>query len=138
MGNLFKKVFLILFIILISVSSAQAFGTNDFFTPPVKVLDQNMYFGADVTPLLVDLKFIPDVLKEFIASNYPARAEAFARMIKLLEPDVVCLQQALIFQILQPDDGQLVPISAYYWDFKHLLLYSLGDDYYEVVTNKLF
>jgi hypothetical protein len=139
MGKIVKKVFFILIISLFFASGSQAIDREHFYVPKIKVMDQNMYLGADLTPLFVDPTLVPAIIGEIIASNYPARAEAFARMIKLLKPDVVCLQEAWIFQILVLGPGsQLVPLPDYDWDFKQLLLDSLGDDYYEVVTNQLF
>lgn len=138
MGKTLKKLFFVLFISLFFISYSQAFGPKHFYLPKVKIVDQNMYLGADLTPIFTDPSFIPVVIGEVIASNYPARAEALARMIKILRPDVVCLQEAWIFQILVPGpDSELVPLPDYDWDFKQLLLDSLGDDYYEVVTNEL-
>jgi endonuclease/exonuclease/phosphatase family metal-dependent hydrolase len=139
MAKTLSKLFIVLFISLFFISSPQAFGTNHFSIPKVKVLNQNMYLGADLTPLFVNPELVPAVIGEIIASNYPARAEAFARTIKSLKPDVVCLQEAWIFQVLvSGPDSQLVPLPDYDWDFKQLLLDALGDDYYEVVTNQLF
>lgn len=127
MGKIFKKIFIVLFIGLFFVSYSHAFGSKRFFLPKVKVLDQNMYLGADLTPLFADPSLIPAVIGEIIASNYPARAKAFARTIKLFRPDVICLQEAFIFEY--------VPFGIS-WDFKSLLLDELGDDYKEVVTNE--
>ena len=139
MGKTLRKLFIVLFISLFFISSPQAFGTEHFKIPKVKVLNQNMYLGADLTPIFVNPELAPAVIGEIIASNYPARAEAFARTIKSLKPDVICLQEAWIFQLLVPaPDSQLVPLPDYDWDFKQLLLDALGDDYYEVVTNQLF
>jgi len=128
MGKIFKKIFIILFIGLFFVSYSHAFGSKRSFLPKVKVLDQNMYLGADLTPLLTgDLGQLEDVIGEIIASNYPARANAIARTIKVLRPDVICLQEAFLFEYL--------PLGIS-WDFKALLLAELGDDYKEVVTNE--
>jgi hypothetical protein len=135
MRNLLKKLFFILFISLFFISSPQAFDTEHFFVPKIKVMDQNMYFGADVSPLFGgDLTQIPLVIGEIIASNYPARAAAFAEIIKKSDSDVVCLQEAWIFQLAPRGDLGLP--DGINWDFKELLLDALGGDYKEVVTNE--
>jgi endonuclease/exonuclease/phosphatase family metal-dependent hydrolase len=138
MGKILRRLFIVLFIILFFSSFALLPDAEGFQLHNVKVLDQNMYLGAELEPLFTDPSAIPFVLGEIMASNYPARAEAFARMIKLLKPDVVCLQEAFIFQILVPVGSGLVPLPEFDWDFKQLLLGFLGGDYYEVVTNQLF
>jgi endonuclease/exonuclease/phosphatase family metal-dependent hydrolase len=125
MGKIVKKLFLILLIGLFFVSYSHAFGSKRF--PIVKVLDQNMYLGADLSPLIGgDPAQMQAVIRAIIASNYPARARAMARTIKLFRPDVVCLQEAWIFEFLP---------EGISWNFKTLLLEALGDDYKEVVTN---
>jgi endonuclease/exonuclease/phosphatase family metal-dependent hydrolase len=136
MGKALKRLFIVLFIILFFSSFPPLPDAEGFQLHNIKVLDQNMYLGADLEPLFTDPTAVPDVLAKVIASNYPARAEAFARIIKILNPDVICLQEAFIFQLLVvQDDSGLVPLPGYDWDFKQLLLGFLGGDYYEVVTN---
>jgi len=123
-----KKLFFVLFISLFFVSNSQAADLEDFYLPKVKVMNQNMYLGADLSPLLGgDLAQIPAVIGEIINSWYPARAAALARTIKKAGPDVVCLQEAWIFEYV-PEEIK--------WNFKTLLLDALGDDYKEVVTNE--
>ena len=134
MGKVLKKLFLILFISLFFVSYSQAFNSKHFHIPKVKVMDQNMYLGADLSPLFgeelnpEEIEIVAgEIIAEIIASNYPARAEAFAKMIKTLRPDVVCFQEAWIFEFK--------PLGIN-WDFKELILDALGDEYKEVVTNE--
>jgi endonuclease/exonuclease/phosphatase family metal-dependent hydrolase len=133
MQKIIKKLFFVFFISLFFVSYSQAFDLEYFSIPKVKVLDQNMYLGADLSPIFLtkNLELIPGVIEEIIASNYPARAAAVAKIIKKLRPDVVCLQEAWIFE-LSPQEAFPQGIS---WDFKALLLDALGDDYKEVETN---
>jgi endonuclease/exonuclease/phosphatase family metal-dependent hydrolase len=134
MGNIVKKVLLIMVISLFIASGAQAFNKEHFYVPKIKVLNQNMYLGADLTPLFGgDLSKLEAVIGEIVASNYPARAEAHARIIKTSGAEVICLQEAWIFKLApRPDLGLPEGID---WDFKKLLLNALGDGYQEVVTN---
>ena len=53
MGKIVKKVFFILIISLFFVSGSQAFDTEHFYFPKIKVMNQNMYLGADLSPLFV-------------------------------------------------------------------------------------
>ena len=128
MGKILRKTFYVFFIGLIFVSYSQASDLYRFNLPTVKVVSQNMYLGADLTPLFTNPNLIPAVIGEIIASNYPARAEAFARMFKVLEPDVICLQEAWIFEYLP---------AGIRWDFKELILNELGNDNPSLVTTSL-
>lgn len=129
MRKTLKKIFFVLFISLFFVTNSQAFDLENFSLPKIKVVDQNMYLGADLSPIFLtgDLSLVEPAIQEIIASNYPARAEALAKMIKILRPHVVCLQEAWIFEFLP---------AGISWDFKELLLDALGGDYKEVVTNE--
>jgi hypothetical protein len=83
MGKALKRIFIVLFIILFFSSFPPLRDAEGFQLHNIKVMDQNMYLGADLEPLFKDPGAIPDVLAQVMASNYPARAEAFARTIKI-------------------------------------------------------
>ena len=129
-----KKVLLITVISLFIVSGAQAFNKEHFYIPKIKVMNQNLYLGADLTPLFGGgLSQVEAVIGEIVASNYPARAEAHARIIKKSGAEVICLQEAWIFKLAPREDLGLP--EGIHWDFKQLILDALGDGYKEVVTN---
>ena len=128
MRKVLRGTLLVVFVGLFLVSNSQAFRLRPFSPPKIKVMDQNMFLGADLSPLLGgDLSAVEDVIAEIIASNYPARAAALAKVIRTFGPDVVCIQEAWIFEYL--------PLGIS-WNFKDLLLAALGNEYREVVTNE--
>ena len=101
---------------------------NLFDLPRVKIMSWNVYVGTDVFAALADPpESIIAGINEVIASNIPARARAIAQEIKLLKPDVLCLQEA--WRVTIPGQPEL--------DFRDLILSELGTDYIPVVTNPL-
>jgi hypothetical protein len=98
------------------------------------VMIRNMYLGADLNPLLEapsagDVPFIAaDIWNRIQASNPPARAGLMAEEIAGAAPDLVGLQEAVLFQIQSPGDaafGGAVPATSVAYDFVGLLLDSL-------------
>lgn len=101
---------------------------NLFDLPRVKIMSWNVYVGTDVFAALADPpESIIDGINEVIASNIPARARAVAQEIKLLKPDVLCIQEA--WRVTIPGRPVL--------DFRDLILSELGTEYKEVMTNTL-
>ena len=67
MGKTLRKLFFVLFISLFFVPFSQAFDLEPFYLPKVKVMNQNMYLGADLSPLLGgDLTQMPIVVGNII------------------------------------------------------------------------
>ena len=129
MAKTLKHWLLVVGLGFVFIAQAEAFHAQKFSLSKVKLINQNMYLGTDLSPIFLtgDLSLIQSAVEEIIASNYPARAQAMAKVIKRLKPHVLCLQEAWIFEYLP---------AGISWNFKTLLLDALGSDYYEVVTNE--
>lgn len=98
------------------------------------VMTRNVYLGADLNPLLRapspgDVPFIAaQVWSRIQASNFPARAGALADEIARHSPDLVGLQEAVLYHIQSPGDaafGGTAPATTVAYDFVQLLLDSL-------------
>jgi endonuclease/exonuclease/phosphatase family metal-dependent hydrolase len=90
---------------------------------PVSFLTWNLYLGADIEALLTTpppLNQIPvrvtEVFQKVLATNFPVRVKSIAREIALKKPDLIGLQEAVIWQQVIPY-FRLVTI-----DFLQLLL----------------
>jgi hypothetical protein len=99
------------------------------------VLTRNMYLGADLTPLLQapSPQAVPFVAGEvwgrIVASNPPARAGGMADEIAATAPDLIGLQEAVLYQVQSPGDavgGGTTPATEVAYDFVQLLLDSLA------------
>lgn len=71
----------------------------------VKVMTQNQYLGADLTPLVTALT--PDeffaaanaALQQIASNNFPLRARRFAKQVALIKPDLIGLQEVYDFTV---------------------------------------
>lgn len=95
----------------------------------------NLYLGADLTPLITALpqqipQRVTEVFRQFLATNFPARAKAIARQIGSKVPDVIGLQEVELLKLDVPD----FPNVRY--DFLELLLAELSKKglHYEVAA----
>lgn len=79
-------------------------------TPRVTVLTQNVYFGFDLSPLLVadSLRGFRRIVGGFVddldPAVYRARADAIAAAVVAADADVVALQEATLFRVQRPSD----------------------------------
>lgn len=114
--------------------------------PHVKVMTQNLYLGADLTPLLAaadPLAGIVSIVGKVEASKPDARMQMVAHEIEKAKPDLVALQEVANWKIpgKNPLDGttQLVPAASY--NFLTMLRNDLAKDgspYRVVVQQKNF
>jgi endonuclease/exonuclease/phosphatase family metal-dependent hydrolase len=115
----------------------------------VEVMTQNLYLGADLTPI-VSAAMSGDPLQivnattqtwaKVVASNFPERAAALAREVADTQPALIGLQEAALWQT-GPADGPLTAASDTAYDFTQILLGQLaaqGLHYAAVVTENEF
>ncbi|MEJ2284880.1 MAG: hypothetical protein P8X85_14930, partial [Desulfobacterales bacterium] len=71
----------------------------------VKVMTQNQYLGADLTPLVTSVT--PDeffaaanvALQQIASNNFPLRVRRFAKQVALTKPDLIGLQEVYDFTV---------------------------------------
>ncbi|WP_308638968.1 endonuclease/exonuclease/phosphatase family protein [Paenibacillus silvisoli] len=74
----------------VTMNDVPVITTND-----VSFLTWNIYRGADITPLaVITPNSVTQVFRQFLATNFPVRAQAIAREIALTKPDLIGLQEA--------------------------------------------
>lgn len=103
----------------------------------VTVLSWNLYLGADLVPVIAALSTAPEqapvvvkqVLDDVRTTNFPARAKKLAELIAAADPDVVALQECVLWRTQRVSDvvaGNLVPNATdTLYDFKATLLKEL-------------
>jgi len=88
-------------LLILTVFSAPAFADGD----TVKVMTQNQYIGADLTPVLLaqtPAEFIAAVtaaLAQAAANDFPRRAKRLATEVAFTKPDLVGLQEVYDFKL---------------------------------------
>ncbi len=99
----------------------------------VTILTQNLYMGFDAVALL-ERPTPPNVeaaFAEVAASDFAARAAALAEEIADEPPDLIALQEAVLFRTQEPGDllrGSFVPnATAVAYDFVAILTDALAD-----------
>jgi endonuclease/exonuclease/phosphatase family metal-dependent hydrolase len=71
----------------------------------VKVMTQNQYLGADLTPLVTaetPEEFFAEAnvaLQQIAANNFPVRVQRFAKQVALTKPDLIGLQEVYDFTL---------------------------------------
>jgi endonuclease/exonuclease/phosphatase family metal-dependent hydrolase len=114
---------------------------------PVKVMTRNLYLGADLIPVVTAMTIdeipmrVADLWKTMQASDIPARAKLLADEIATAQPDLVGLQEAVVFYKQTPSDFDfakpLVNADKVELDFVQLLLGELtmrGTEYVVAVS----
>ena len=119
--------------------------------PPVsvKVMTRNLYLGADLIPVVaaMTVEEIPAKVallwKTMLASDLPGRAKLLADEIAAAQPDLVGLQEAVVFYKQTPGDfsfaAPAVNATEVQFDFVQLLLTELqarGTEYVAAVVSK--
>ena len=88
-------------LLLFSVFSTPVVAKRDM----VKVMTQNQYLGADLTPLVTAEtldKFLAEAnvaLQQIAFNNFPLRAQRFATQVALTKPDLIGLQEVYDFTV---------------------------------------
>ncbi|HYX89538.1 MAG TPA: hypothetical protein VE753_09230 [Gaiellaceae bacterium] len=99
----------------------------------VTVMMQNVYLGTDLKPIFL----APNPFAVFAAgeagwaqvrsNDFPDRAEAIADEIAAAKPDLVGLQEVMLFRTDVPPDGPATPAETVAFDYLELLLDALAD-----------
>jgi endonuclease/exonuclease/phosphatase family metal-dependent hydrolase len=97
-----KRLFQLAFggLLVLTVFSNRVLADDD-----IKVLTQNQYLGADLTPIILSQtpeEFSAAVVTAFTqaaANNFPLRAQRFATQVALTEPDLIGLQEVFDFKL---------------------------------------
>lgn len=126
-------------LMLAAIAAALVGGCSDDnplapMPPVLKVMTYNVYLGADESPLLaVPAGQVPlaaaQVWATVRATNFPERAGALARQIARANPDLVGLQEVVLFRVQSPGDAAAAgttPATTVRYDFLKLLLDSLA------------
>jgi endonuclease/exonuclease/phosphatase family metal-dependent hydrolase len=101
----------------------------------VGAMTLNMYIGADVDPVFAALQnpqppcplpcVVAQVWDQFLATNIAERVEAMARLIRILRPDLIGVQEATLVRIQIPSAP--TPATDVAYDFRALLLAALKE-----------
>ncbi len=112
---------------------------------PLKVMTQNLYIGASIfrifdaeTPGDVPV-VVAQIFQTVLATDFPQRAAALAEQIEREQPDIIGLQEAVLFRIQSPGDfliGNPQPATDVLMDYLEILLHALAerDLHYEVAA----
>jgi endonuclease/exonuclease/phosphatase family metal-dependent hydrolase len=96
------------------------------------LMTRNLYLGTDLTPIfsapnqLALFAAVGTRWAETQANDFPARARALADEIARTEPDLVGLQEAMLFRTDVPPDGPASPAGTVAYDFVELLVAALA------------
>ncbi|MGG0454688.1 endonuclease/exonuclease/phosphatase family protein [Bacillus mycoides] len=93
---------------------------------PRTFMTWNIYQGADVRPFSsVPVGQLPEVVtqvfRQFLATNFPIRAQAIAKAIASEKPDFIGLQEAVLWKLVIPTFGTVT------YDFIDILLKALEE-----------
>jgi hypothetical protein len=115
---------------------------------PIKVMTRNLYLGADLIPVVTAMTVeeipgrVAGLWKTMQASDLPGRAKLLADEISAAKPDLVGLQEAVVFYKQTPSDfnfmSPAINASTVELDFVQLLLAELaarGTEYVVAVTS---
>ena len=99
----------------------------------VTVMTRNLFLGTDLNPIFAAPT--PPALFAAVgagwaqvqANDFPARAQAIADEIAAARPDLVGLQEAILYRTDVPPDGPATPAETVAYDFVQLLVDALAD-----------
>jgi endonuclease/exonuclease/phosphatase family metal-dependent hydrolase len=108
----------------------------------VTVMTRNLYLGTDLSPIFraptpfALFAAAGAAWAQVQANDFPARAQALADEIAAAQPDLVGLQEAMLYRTDFPPDGPASPAETVAYDFVDLLVRALGERglNYEAVT----
>ena len=99
----------------------------------VTVMTRNMFLGTDLKPIFnatsqpALFAAVAAGWAQVQANDIPTRAKAMAREIAADKPELVGLQEAMLFQTDTPPDGPATPAETTAYDFVGLLVAELAD-----------
>jgi endonuclease/exonuclease/phosphatase family metal-dependent hydrolase len=98
----------------------------------ITVMTRNLYLGTDLTPIF-SAPSLPALFAaagaawgQAQANDFPARAQAIADEIADSEPDLVGLQEAMLYRTDVPADGPATPAETVAYDFVEILVTALA------------
>lgn len=135
------KIVLLLFGILLSLAGCERISdpilpddSTSVEAEPLTVMTYNVYVGSSAEPLLFieNLSEVPTVTatiyNNIIASDFPGRAAAIAKSIKVYQPHLIGLQEVARIRRQSPGDwitGGSVPAEEVTLDFLQILMDAL-------------
>jgi len=118
----------------LAVPAGRAEGPHPFKGDrQVTVMTRNLFLGTDLTPILTApnapalYAAVGAAWTQVQANDFPARAGAIADEIAAARPDLVGLQEAMLFRTDVPADGPATPAEDVAYDFVGLLVAALAD-----------
>lgn len=113
--------------------------TEKFRKKSFRIMTWNIYFGADLTPLInTTPEQVPQVVTKIFnqlqQTNFPARAKAIAKQICRRKPDLIGLQEVALWTVQSPKGNSVI-------NFLDILLKNLkelGLSYNVVAINRNF
>ena len=132
--KMFKTLSVVAALALLATNGAVARPKAD-----IKVMTQNQYLGADLTPIIEadpGAAFNAAVITALIEignNNIPARAEALAESIRGKKPHLVALQEMYAFECEDFGSGQCRTFQAAFNDHLELTMAAL-DGQYEIAA----
>lgn len=90
----------------------------------LSVMTWNIYLGAVLTPIATATpaeipQRVTEVFRQFLATDFPERARAIARQIVKEKPDIIGLQEAVLWELVPPNSHRVI------YDFIDILLKEL-------------
>ena len=98
----------------------------------VTVMTRNLYLGTDLSPIFAApspfalFAAVGAAWAQAQANDFPARAQALADEIAAERPDLIGLQEAMLFRTDVPWDGPATPAETVAYDFVDLLVDALA------------
>lgn len=118
---------------VLAVPAAQAHGSHHHAGKrDVTVMTRNLYLGTDLNPIFgapTQLALFASVAAGWAqvqSNDFPARAQAIADEIASAKPDLVGLQEAMLYRTQVPPDGPATPAQTVAYDFVQLLVGALA------------
>ena len=128
---------------VLAAPAAQAHGSHHAGKRAITVMTRNLYLGTDLNPIfgapnqLALFAAVGTGWAQVQANDFPARAQAIADEISSTRPDLIGLQEAMLYRTQTPPDGPATPAQTVAYDFVQLLVDALsqrGLDYTAVST----
>jgi len=133
MRHLVFAVFAALCLVLPSAASEASGSTSTASHQEITVMTRNLYFGADLTPVLAAqsqsqlLAAVATAYGQAQATDFAGRADSWAAEIAAARPDLVGLQEAVQWRTQFPADFAPIPdATTDAGDFVQLLLAALA------------
>ncbi|SFT05241.1 endonuclease/exonuclease/phosphatase family protein [Marininema halotolerans] len=110
---------------------------------PLKVITWNVYEGASLLPLIsrnenVLRRRTVRVFRQFLATNFNARATSMAKIFQRLQPDIIGLQEMSIWSLTPPPGSRAPSVTYNFLTILQEKLRAAGLNYRVVARNNNF